>query len=802
MWLTLTQRLLKYPFLLTLALLALVFAAGYGLPQTKVTSDFEVFFGADHPQLKVYHEIQNTYSKTDNVFFVIAPKDKQVFTQQTLSIVAELTEAAWLLPYSSRVDSITNFQHTIADGDDLFVDDLVPEPATASREQLTAAQQIAIAEPSLLNKLISPSAHVTGINVTFQLPGESRDENPQVVEASRALIKTIAEKYSSVDIYVTGRVMNNTAFREASVYDLTHIVPLAFAIAFVCIALYMYSASASIVSVLSGTLAIFIVVVTSIVTAMGISAWMGIELSPPVANAPTMVLTLAIADSIHIFATFFQQFRSGKTKFKSLVESLRQNQQPVFLTSITTMIGFLTMNFSDSPPFRDLGNVVAIGVMAAWLLSILLLPALIMLLPIRSNKRVIAVESKGSKLAEFAIQNKTPLFITFSLFIVGSSLFITNNQLNDVWAEYFDERTEVRKNGDFIRQNLTSQNSVEFSLRSFEEGAISDPAFLRKTAQFAEWLETQNEVNHVLTFTDTMKRLNKTMHGDDPSWYKLPDERELAAQYLLLYEMSLPFGLDLTNQIDMSKSSTRVIASIKDSSSATVLRLQEKAQAWLSENAPSYMYHPGTSPDLMFAQIGRTNIKSMLEGTLLALVVISILLGIALRSFRYGLISLLPNLIPAAVAFGLWGLMDGEIGLGLSAVAGMTLGIVVDYTVHFMSKYLRAKRENGLSQADAIRYAFSTVGTALIVTTLILTANFGVLAFSDFSLNADMGLLTAMTIVIALAIDFFFLPPLLLLLGSKRAASKQHDLRREGRTGSGAAVDSNKEHEQGGAVVL
>lgn len=795
MWLTLTQRLLKYPFLLTLTLLALVFAAGYGLPQTKVTSDFEVFFGADHPQLKVYHEIQNTYSKTDNVFFVIAPKDKQVFTQQTLSIVAELTEAAWLLPYSSRVDSITNFQHTIAEGDDLFVDDLVPAPATASQEQLAAAQQIAIAEPTLLNKLISPSSHVTGINVTFQLPGKSRDENPQVVAASRALIKAIKEKYSSVDVYVTGRIMNNTAFREASVYDLTHIVPLAFVIAFVCIALYMYSASASVVSVLSGTLAIFVVVVTSIIAAMGMAAWLGIELSPPVANAPTMVLTLAIADSIHIFATFFQQFRSGKTKFKSLMESMRLNQQPVFLTSITTMIGFLTMNFSDSPPFRDLGNVVAIGVMAAWLLSILLLPALILLLPIRSNKRNIAAEAKGSKLAEFAIQFKTPLFISFSLFIAGSSYFITNNQLNDVWAEYFDERTEVRQNGDFIRHNLTSQNSVEFSLRSFEEGAISDPAFLRKTAEFAEWLETQDEVNHVLTFTDTMKRLNKTMHGDDPSWYKLPDERELAAQYLLLYEMSLPFGLDLNNQIDMSKSSTRVIASIKDSSSATVLKLQEKAQHWLSEHAPTYMYHPGTSPDLMFAQIGRTNIKSMLEGTLLALIVISVLLGIALRSVRYGLISLLPNLIPAAVAFGLWGLMDGQIGLGLSAVAGMTLGIVVDYTVHFMSKYLRAKRENGLSQADAIRYAFSTVGTALIVTTLILTANFGVLAFSDFSLNADMGLLTAMTIVIALAIDFFFLPPLLLLLGSKRAASKKREPRAVLRS------DAQEQSEPEGAVA-
>ena len=152
----------------------------------------------------------------------------------------------------------------------------------------------------------------------------------------------------------------------------------------------------------------------------------------------------------------------------------------------------------------------------------------------------------------------------------------------------------------------------------------------------------------------------------------------------------------------------------------------------------------------------------MLTGTSIALVLISLILIFALRSLKLGLVSLIPNLAPAAMGFGLWGMLYGQVGLGLSVVIGMTLGIVVDDTVHFLSKYLRARREQGLSSQDAVRYAFHTVGIALFVTTLVLVAGFMVLTQSAFKLNADMGLLTAITIAIALVVDFIFLPPLLM----------------------------------------
>jgi predicted RND superfamily exporter protein len=231
--------------------------------------------------------------------------------------------------------------------------------------------------------------------------------------------------------------------------------------------------------------------------------------------------------------------------------------------------------------------------------------------------------------------------------------------------------------------------------------------------------------------------------------------------------MSLPYGLDLNNQINIDKSATRLSVTLKTISSNEVLELEQRAQQWFADNAPELTVK-GASPTIMFANIGKRNIESMLVGTSVALVLISFVLIFALRSLKLGMISLVPNLLPAGVAFGLWAIFVGEVGLALSVVAAMSLGIVVDDSVHFLSKFVRARREKGLDVRDAVRYAFSTVGVALVVTTLVLFAGFMVLAQSAFELNASMGLLTGVTIVIALLLDFFLLPPILIAVEEKK----------------------------------
>lgn len=764
------QAVIAHKIWVILAACFLVIAAAAGLPKAKFSSDYRIYFSDDNPHLQAYEELQATFTKSDNVMFVIAPTSGNVFSHQTLTMVEELTEQAWQLPHSIRVDSITNYQHTIAEEDDLLVDNLVSDAQSLSLQELAEAKRVALAEPSLFNRLISADADVTGINVSIELPGvEPAKENPAVAYAAQALQKQFIERYPEIDIRLTGQIMLDHAFEEAAIFDLSHIMPIAFLFAMLCIAFYMYQASNSMVTMVSGTTITLIIITTSILFAQGISAWLGMDITTASANAPTMVLTLAVADSIHILASFFLYMQQGKDKRTAILESLRINHQPVFLTSITTIIGFLSLNFSDSPPFRELGNTVAIGVCGAWLFSITLLPALLMLLPIKV--KTLNEEQRGwpLRLANWIIR-RARYFLVFGTLIMAFCIaFLPNNELNDVWSEYFDESMTARMDSDFTRERLTGIGNISFVMDAGEEGGVSNPAFLQALEKASQWLEQQPEIVHVDVFTHTMKRLNKSMHMDDPAAYVLPEQKDLAAQYLLLYEMSLPYGLDLNNQVNLHKSQSRITATLARLSTAELLVLQNRANAWFDANMQNYDISHGASSDVMFAHIGQTNIRSMLQGTSIALLIISVVLAISLRSVYYGVISLLPNVLPALVGFGIWGMFVGNIGIGLSVVFGMTLGIVVDYTVHFLSKFLRAKRENDWSTEDAIRYAFNSVGVALCVTTLILFTNFGILAFSDYGMNAEMGLMTAVTIVVALLVDFFFLPPLLLfLVGNKK----------------------------------
>ena len=758
------QFVLNHPIWVILLSIVLVFGAAAGAKNLVFKSDYRVFFSEENPQLTAFESMQKIYSKTDNVAFIVSPPEGKVFTPATLAAIQDLTTESWQVPFSTRVDSITNFQHTWAEEDDMIVEDLVLDPSTLTDADMPRIQEIAVNEPMLLNKLISPQGHVTVVNVTVQLPGiDPVVEVPEVVAKVRAIQAAFLEKYPGMEVRLSGMVMMNNTFAESSLNDNATLVPLMFGVVIVGMIFMLKT--------FSGTLATVVVIVLSIAGTMGLAGWTGFFLTGPSASTPIMVLTLAVADCVHILTTMFYEMRQGVEKRKAIHDSLKINFQPIFLTSVTTAVGFMSLNFSDSPPFRDLGNMVAMGVMLAFIFSVTIFPALLRILPIKVAP--ISDEDRNDlmhKLGKFVIANRKVLLPGMAVAMTVLVTFTPQNQLNDDFVKYFDTSVPFREATDYMQDNLSGMTTMEIAVKSGEASGINQPEFLKAVGDLTDWLRAQPETDHVNTITDTIKRLNKNMHADDPAYYKLPDERELSAQYLLLYEMSLPYGLDLNNQLNVDKSSTRLIGTFKNMTSTEQIELETKIYDWFAKNAPQYEVDVA-SASLMFAHIGQRNIYSMLVGTALALVLISLMLGLALRSVRYGFISLIPNLAPAAMGFGLWFLIDGQVGLALSVVAGMTLGIVVDDTVHFLSKYLHARRDRGKDSKAAVKYAFGSVGRALWITTIVLVAGFMVLAQSTFKVNADMGLLTALTILIALIVDFLFLPPLLMKLDNGDTAT-------------------------------
>ena len=736
--------------------IVITMAAGSGGQNLKFNNDYHIFFDEGNPQVAAFDGLQEKYTKDDNAFIVITPKSGNVFTKKTLGAIEELEQMAWQVPYSTRVDALSNYQHTRSVGDDMYVEPLATDVENKSDSAMAYIRTIALREPLLVDRIINKEGTVTAVNVTVNLPADSMNAPMEVMNYVRDMVDEWGQKYPDHETHISGIVMMNGAFAEESMGDMATLVPLMLLLILITVGITTRSVSSFIVSIF--------VLIFSIMTAMGVAGWMGVELTGPSSSAPTMIMTLAIADSIHLLVTMLQLMRKGMPKREAVVESIRVNFMPVFITSITTIIGFLTLNFVEGAPFHDLGNITATGVAAAFVYSIFLLPSLVAILPFRVKVKEVK-EGKTpllDKLANFVIGKYKAVLITSIIVVLGISYLSIKNELNNQFVEFFDKSVEFRTDTDYISEYLTGIYNVEYSLGTGEADGISNPAYLQKLDEFEKWFKSQPEVTHVNTFSETMKRVNASMHGDDPSYYKVPNSKEEVAQFLLLYEMSLPYGLDLNNQINVDKSETRFTVTTKNVSSNEMMALTERAENWLRENAAKEMFSYGISTTLMFSHITSTNMNSMLQSGFGALILISLILIIALRSFKYGMLSLIPNVAPIAVAFGVWYLLKGEIDMSVAVVLGMTLGIVVDDTIHLLSKYIRARKEMGKSPEDAVRYTFNTVGRAVIVTTVVLTIGFSVLMQSAFGLNANMGKLTAITIVLALILDLLLLPALLL----------------------------------------
>ena len=753
---TLAQRVIAYRWLVLLLSLTLALGAGFGAGKLEFSTNYRVFFSAANPELQAFENLQDTYTRNDNFLFVLEPADGQVFSRQTLDAVERLTADAWKIPFAIRVDSISNFQHTYALDDDLVVEDLVKHATTRDAEFFAERKAVALNEPLLRNQLLTAGADVTAINVVLQYPEKDLMEVPQAVNFARELAAQIEADFPAIEVQLTGVSMLNNAFAETGMQDGATLMPLMFVVIFVLTWLIVRSFSATF-----GTL---VVIGLSSMIGMGVAGYFGVKLTPISMSAPIVILTLAVADSIHILLSLRGLMRDGMNKTEAIVEAVRLNFLPVSITSVTTIVGFLALNFSDSPPYWHLGNITAVGIAAAWFYSITLLPALLSILPLRTRQGSGPEWSQRAmgRFADAVINNSKRLLLVVGVGTLVLISFVPTLVFDDQWVQYFDERIEFRRDSDRALEHF-GLYPIEYSVPSSGPGGISEPEYLANLEQFTEFLKNQPQVTHVYSLSDIMKRLNRNMHGDDRAWHRTPDDRELAAQYLLLYELSLPYGLDLNDRINVDKSATRVSATLAQSTTAETKAFFNDVAAWQQANWPAYMLAEPTSAAVMFTYISERNMENMVAGTIVAILAIAVIMMFALQSVKLGLLSLVPNGLPILTTFGAWALLVGTVGFSVATVASISLGIIVDDTVHFLSKYVRARNERALSIEDSIRYAFHNVGIAIVVNTIILAAGFFVMTTSAFKMNVDLGLMTILAIVFALILDFLLLPALLLL---------------------------------------
>ena len=741
----------------------LVLAAGAGRI-VEVDVDVRNHFSGDDPHIVALEHLEETYALSDTALVAVAPINGSVFTREALVAIEDLTEQLWRTPYATRVDSITNYWHSQGREDELIVEPLVDDASSLGDSDMDRIRDVALATEEVAGRFVSHDGRIAGLVVSVTLPDADRQSAKlEVTDSLHATVAAARQSHAGVNYHVTGELVLNRAMRDAIDDEMAVLGPVALGTMLLLALVLLRSIWA--------TAAILLMMIVVILSALGFVGWSGMKLFGESGAAFFVLMAVTVAHSVHIVEGMAAGLREGMDRRQAAEHSLHANAWPVFLTSLTTAVGFLSLNFAEMPPFRVMGNMVAFGALCAFVYSVTLLPALLSILPMRARPLRVGRSDVYDRLGRFVVSWRTTLLVSFGIVTVVLVSGISRIELKENWLELLDETYEFRRDTDFISKNFSGVESFEYSLDSGQENGITGVEFLSRVDSLSLWLRAQPEVAHVFSIADILKRLNRNLHGEDPSQYRLPENSELAAQYLLLYELSLPVGRDLNNLINVERSSTRLTVVLRSLTTDQKIALDDRTQDWFRKNAPE-LTTPATGVAVVGARSIQRNIEGMLTGTVIAMAIVSLLLLFVFRSVRLGLISLVPNFVPAAMAMGLWGYAVGEVGVAASVVTAIAFGIIVDDTIHFMTKYVGA-RNSGLLPSESVQSAFRSVGKALFVTTVVFALGFLVFGASGMSTNQALGLLVGMTVIVALLADFLFLPPLLMAFDRTRETGDQ-----------------------------
>ncbi len=754
--------------LLVCLLATLVIAAGAG--RLTISSDTRRF-GSENTDLIRLEKFESVFTQNNNVFIALAAPDGDVFTMDRIQTIHQLTENAWKLPHAIRVDSITNYQFLDGQGDLVEIQALSPFAYDPNRADMDPEERLRqfrdrVAEEDLLqNWLVSADGTTAALNINFQIPTDATLEVAEIMAAVRELVADMqAQESGTLDAYVTGNIALMALFAEASERDTASIVPLCFMLIGVMVIIFFWFSPA--------TLFILTSVLMATLIAVGFAGYSGRVIDPNFATVPVIVMILALASGVHFVIGTQKYIDKGQNGPDAVASAIDENFFPIFLTALTTSIGFFVLNFADAPSFHALANIVTVGVGAGFVLCFTWIAAGLALFPPKKSKKPVEAQAFLAGLVDFLERNARQVLFASVIVTLVILMGVSRLILDADFVRYFDERYEYRQASDFVEERLTGLNLIEFEFDSGKANGINAPDYMANLDRFTQWLKSQQDVAHVSSMSETLKLIYRNMVAADDRSGLLPAEREEIAQFLLLYEISLPEGLDLKDRISSDKSSTRVTAVLRGATSKDITELDQQATQWLKDNAPESAWTSGVSINVVFAYSVIKNVRPMIFATFLALFIISLIILASLRSAKLGAMGMLTNMLPIAIGFGFWGYLIGIVDLVAAAVPAITLGLIVDDTIHFLVKYQRARRELGLPTIDAVKYAMNLVGKAIIITTVSLMIGFLVLTTSGFQFNRSLGLFTSMVITGALLVDLLILPALLLWLDKDKAARR------------------------------
>ena len=744
--------LLSQRYMLAVLAILLGGAISLGALKTTIDSSDDSILSEDDPYRLEVAQVNKDFPPSTSVLFAFMSPEGDVFNRDMLQAMQDLTDRYTDVESAVSVASLINHRLNAVDADIHRRDYLLPELDELTAQDLVKIREIALKDEDLTQSMLSPEGDMALAVIKFQATSEEQETQLQIAKTVVDLRDSLREQYPDQNIYVLGRILFEYDNYNAQVKDSKYLFP----IVMLTVLGLMYFCLGS----LSFALAIAAVSVMSVGLTVGAVGWAQVPFNQISNMGPLVVFMIAMADSIHLVSVYLQGLHKSLSKFEALRESLRVNIQPVTLATVTTAIGFLSLNYCASPGIYGFGNVVAIGVVWAFLVTFTLLPALILLLPVKKVPKPLGVKGFINFVANVVANHGTPLFWGSLTLIAVTFAMLPLNKVD------FDRFSFIDKDSDFhtvisaLAEKIGNDQSLVYSIDSGKYYGITEPEFLRKIEEFSLWLEEQPQTSFVTSYTGFLKNRNMAENDNDPAWEVLPEDNLQIIDYLVGYQLVQEIEPQLEPIFNADYSAIRLVVGTSNLSNVQLLDFSEQIEYWITLNMdPAYDVLHGDN-SILYARLNKTISLQLMEGFTVSFLLITATLLVGLKSVRYGLLSIIPNLFPATIVFGIWGLLVGELSPYILMLFSISIGLVVDDSVHVLSKYIVARRE-GNSPEAAVQYSLDRAGSAITITTLSLAIGTFILVLSNTFYYQNVALLLTPIIITALLLDLLFLPPLL-----------------------------------------
>ena len=737
----------KYKVILFTTIFVALFSIS--LKDIAYEGSYKIWFDKNSKIMKEYNQFRDKFSGDDT--FVVSFKDeKGIFNQDAIQTILNLTKEFKKLEGVQKVDSLTNYQYIDSVDDDIIVEDFIYDV-----DNLKAKKEIALKDNLIVNQLISKDGKTTMIAIRLASNiGSYEDVNIKVFKD----LQTITKKYeidTGYKFYIAGAPAITASLVTISQSDAGILMPLAV----VSVVTLLFLLFRNIMGVLIPS----VVVVFTFLLTLSIQILLGYKLNNFTVNIPSFISAIAIADSMHLFLAWVYYKNIISSNKEAVTIALKTNIVPIGMTSFTTAIGFATLGSSSIEPISTLGVAITSGALIAFLFSITIAPAI--LLTLKDNCKITKVRflnlltTKGY--GEFIVKNDKKIVVIFLILFSIIAIGLKDVKVDSNSVKYFKENTVVRSGSNFIEKNLTGSMIYEIVLDSKTKEGIKNPEFLNEIVLFEQKLKKKFDT---ITFTTSLKdiviRMEEKLNNNPQA--KIPKNKNLIAQYLLLYSMSLPQGMELNDKVDVNEQFLRLSINSKIQDTSKDLKMIEWIKGYWQNTKYSADVQGQTA---IFSYMQSSVTDTLINSIAMTLLIVAIAMYVIFKNFKMLWLFILPNIAPILLVAGVMGYLGINIDIGVAISAAVILGIAVDDTIHFFSKYFESIKTKSFE--GTIDYIISHSGNAMILTTFILSITFAIFALSSFIPNVNFAIVTVTALNIALVLDLILLPALLSIFYKK-----------------------------------